>query len=79
MTPQQQVQLRQQTTLARLYGALHMDIITIRNRFWHSSPKLSWVLTELWAKGYQYETIHCSFCRGGGASYSPPKIDLAAA
>ena len=72
------LQFRQQTTLARLYADLRMDIITIRNRFSHSDPKLSWVLTELWAKGFDYDTIHCSFCRGGGESYSPPTIDIGA-
>ena len=73
-----EAQFRQQTAVARLYGELRMDIITLRNRFWHSDPKLSWVLTELWAKGYEYDTIHCSFCRGNGTSYMPPKVNWAA-
>lgn len=59
----------------RYTAGVAMDIITIRNRGWVSSPKLSEVLTLLWHYGYRYDEIHCNFCRGGGAGYSPAKVD----
>lgn len=42
---------------------VQMDIITIRNRRFMSAPRFSSVLIELWANGFAYEDIHCSFCR----------------
>lgn len=69
-------QLQQQATLSDMYDGLSMDIITLRNRFWRSSPKLSEVLSLLWQYNFKYDEIHCNFCRGGGAGYSPKKADL---
>lgn len=45
------------------YADIKMDVVTIRNRAFHISPRLSWVLKELWANGYKYSEVHCSFCR----------------
>ena len=45
-------------------GIVQMDVITIRNRNIGSSPSLSELIIELQAAGYQYDVIHCSFCRG---------------
>jgi len=66
----------QSSNLERMYKSLPMDIITIRNRFWHSSPKLSDVLRLLGQYGYHYDEIHCNFCRGGGSGHSPARVDL---
>lgn len=69
-------QFVQQSNLVNMYRDFSMDIITIRNRFWHGSPKLSDVLKLLAQYGYNYEEIHCNFCRGAGAGFSPAKVDL---
>jgi hypothetical protein len=45
------------------YETMKMDVVTIRNRDFHISPRLSWVLKELWKNGYKYAHVHCSFCR----------------
>ena len=42
---------------------LPLDIITIRSRDYRVSPMLSDVLKLLRDKGWNYQTIHCSFCR----------------
>jgi hypothetical protein len=60
---------------ARYAAGVSMDVITIRNRGWLSSPKLSEVITLLWKYGYKYDEIHCNFCRGGKAGFSPVKVD----
>jgi hypothetical protein len=71
-------QLTEQSALEQRYRELAMDVVTIRNRFWLKSPKLSEVLTELWKYGYQYADVHCSFCRGSAEGYKPLKVDLTA-
>ena len=76
LDPLQQTQLAEQAALSELYADLTMDVITIRNRFWVSDPKLSDVLIKLSENGYNYDEIHCNFCRGGGEGYSPEKIQL---
>ena len=42
---------------------LPLDVITIRNRNMRVSPMLSDVLNLLQTNGWNYKTIHCSFCR----------------
>ena len=69
--------LEQQIKLAEMYDGLSMDIVTIRNRFWHKDPKLSEVLKILWDNGYEYKEVHCNFCRGSAESYIPKKVNLA--
>jgi hypothetical protein len=56
------------------YREFGMDIITIRHRRFQSDPKLSWVLQTLWAYGYDYEEVHCSFCRGFFGGYTAKAI-----
>jgi hypothetical protein len=41
-----------------------LDIITIRNRTWHSSPTLKEVINMTHNAGYKYSEYFCSFCRG---------------
>jgi hypothetical protein len=58
-----------------------MDVVTIRNRKFHSSNvMLSAVLKELHDNGYKYTTVHCSFCRCKpgytGEAYNPPSIPI---
>jgi len=47
--------------LGRLGG--EMDVVTIRNRRFHSSPRLSEVIKSLRKHGFNYNIIHCVFCR----------------
>lgn len=50
---------------------MKMDVITIRDRKFHKDPKLSDVLKILRKHKYNYTTLHCSFCRGGGQAQAP--------
>jgi hypothetical protein len=64
--------------LSRLGG--ERDVVTIRDRRFYSSPRLSEVIKELRKFGYYYNVIHCVFCRcpdGGGQSYKPPEFKVA--
>lgn len=70
--------LYEQTTLEEHYRDLPMDIITVRHRVGQLSPTLSTALKLLSENGYGYEKVHCNFCRGGGASYAPAKVDMSA-
>jgi hypothetical protein len=78
-SPMQEFQLRQQQVNAKLFESMPMDIITVRNRTGLRSGytvTLAYALAELWAYGYKYEDIHCCFCRGDGADYRAPPIEL---
>jgi len=58
--------------LSRLGG--ERDIVTIRDRRFHSSPRLSEVIKDLRKFGYHYSVIHCVFCRcpdANAQSYKP--------
>ncbi|MDF1505169.1 putative adhesin [Roseisolibacter sp. H3M3-2] len=52
-------------------AGMKMDVITIRDRKFYASPKLSDVLKILDKHKYRYTTLHCSFCRGGGQAQAP--------
>jgi hypothetical protein len=55
-----------------LQDDVKMDVVTIRNRRFHSDPTLSEVIDALEANGYFYREIHCSFCRYASAIGSSP-------
>ena len=43
---------------------IRYDVITIRNRNFHSTPDLDEVVKQLAKHGFSYSNIYCSFCRG---------------
>lgn len=50
--------------LPDIRGETTFDVITIRNRWFGREVTLATVMKEVRKLNHEYETIHCSFCRG---------------